>query len=379
MKSLSLLAVLLAGFIACGVGGDTGQLSLSLTDAATDQYDAVYITIREIAVHAADDPEDSWTIVAEPNRTFNLMALANGVREQLGLVSLAAGHYTQMRLIIGEQPDSGANILSQPHPFANYVIYSSDKYHDLKVPSGMQTGVKIVQGFDINKNSTTELTLDFEASRSVVVAGPSGKFLLKPTIHVLDTTLASIITGAVTTTVDQSKVAVVGALVSAQVYDAQAADIKDQVVVRTSTLSDETGAYKLFIAEGAYNLVSSKLGAFFAPLPVKVAATADATLTQDFSLIAATDVGTVKGTASIAGADSETFITLSFRQTVTLDGANVVIEVMSINIATGGTYSVDLPAGVYSVVSSTLGKPTQLAVLPPVTKDATETFDVSFL
>jgi hypothetical protein len=198
LKNFSLLTVLLIGLIGCGSSGNMGQLSLSLTDAATDQYQAVYVTINDVAVQAANDSADAWTTIATPNKTLNLLALVNGVREHLGLATLAAGHYSQLRLIIGTEADSGVNILSEAHPFANYVIDTSNQYHELKIPSGVQTGIKIVQGFDINENGTTELILDFSASRSVVVAGRSGKYLLKPPIQMLSTSLASIVSGSVT-------------------------------------------------------------------------------------------------------------------------------------------------------------------------------------
>jgi len=365
------LAVLLIGFAACS-SSDLGQLSVSLTDSSTDQYKAVYVTIKQVDVHAEGATDGSWTTVAAPNKTVNLLTLINGVREQLGLASLAAGHYTQLRLIIGDEQDSGVNILSQAHPYANYVIDDSNEYHQMKIPSGVQTGVKIVQGFDINENGTTELVLDFSASESVVVAGKSGKYLLKPTIKALPTTLAAIISGTVTKAADQTVVE--GALLSAQVYNAQAADIKDQVVIQTSTLSDAAGAYKLFIAAGTYNLVASKLG--FAPLPAALTVAADTTPTQDFALIVA-DTGTVAGTAAITGGGSETYVTLSFRQTVSLGGSDVVIEILSVSVVNGGSYSVDLPVGAYSVVSSTSGLTTQQADVT-VSKGATTTFDVTF-
>jgi len=371
-RNFGLLAVLLAGLIGCQFGGNTGQLSMSLTDAGTDLYQAVYVTVKEIDVHRADDAAESWTAVATPNRTYNLLALRNGVREQLGLVNLDAGHYTQMRFIIGEERDSGLNILSQAHPFANYVIDDSGQSQELKVASGMQTGIKIIHGFDINENQTTELILDFDALKSVVVAGRSGKFLLKPTIKVLSETLASIINGSVTQASDQS--ALEGAVVMAQVFDAAATDIKDQVIVQASTLSDEAGSYTLFVMPGAYNLVAGKTG--FAPSAVAINAEADQTLTQDFSLAVA-DSGTVEGTATIVGGASETFVTISFRQTVSLGGSDVAIEVLSVNVANGETYSVSLPVGLYSAVSSTAGKPTQQAEIT-VVKDETLTLDVSF-
>jgi hypothetical protein len=372
IKLFSLLALVAAGLVGCNAGGDTGRLSLSLTDASTDQYQAVYVTVGEVAVHRANDPEDTWTVVATPNVTINLLSLANGVREQLALADLEPGEYTQLRLMIGTDYDNGVNILGQAHPYANYVVDLDDQYQSLKIPSGLQTGVKIVQGFEINQNRTTELILDFDASKSVVVAGRSGKFLLKPTIQVLETTLAAVISGTVTKAADQT--AVEGAFVSAQVYDAAAADAKDKVVVRTSTLSDEGGAYKLFIAAGAYNLVATKTG--FAPNPVAITVEADTMPTQDFPLTAA-NTGTVTGGVNIAGEGNDNFVTLSFRQTVNIGGMDVVIEVTSMNVADGGTYSIDLPSGSYVLVSSSAGLTTQEANVT-VTAGVTTTLDIAF-
>ncbi len=384
LKSLASLAVLAAGFAACGIGGDTGRLSLSLTDAATDQYSAVYITIREVAVHAEGDLEDTWTTVSTPNKTVNLLELVNGVREQLALADLSAGHYTQLRLMIGETADGGVNIRSQAHPFANYVIGDSSDYHELKIPSGFQSGIKIVQGFEINENRTTELLLDFDASRSVVVAGRSGRYLLKPTIQVLGTELAAIVSGHVSTpAADLSPVAIPGALVSAQLYDALAADAKDRVVVRTATLSDDAGAYKLFIGAGAYNLVASRLGdvePVYAPLAVELAVEADATPTQDFSIedVAPADLGTVEGAVSIANPATDAYVTISVRTTVTLTSGDVMIEVWSANVQDGGTYAIKLPAGAYTVVAFTSGKPTFEATGVAVTANTTTTLPIAF-
>ena len=302
-KALALAAVLLVGWTACNTGGSgsgTGQLSLSLTDKPSDDYKAVYVTIKNIAVHKADDPEDSWTVVAEVNRTINLLELANGVREQMALIDLPSGHYTQMRLMIGDTWDSGTNILGQTHPAANYVIDMDDQTHEMKIPSGFQSGVKLVQGFDINENSTTELTFDFDASRSVVAAGNSGKYILKPTIKVVDTALASVIKGLVTTVEGQNTVGVGGALVNIQVYDGTIADPKDQISIMTSTYTDDTdmhrGEYKFFFAVDApatINLVTTKEG--FVPAALRFPIdNGIANIDKNFTLVAPTGTGTVE-------------------------------------------------------------------------------------
>jgi len=347
--------------VACGGGGSggssggTGELSMSLTDATLYQYQAVYVTIDEIKVHRDDG--GGWKTVASPQQTFNLLELINGVREDLGLATLDAGHYTQMRLIIGDIPDDGLNIFSQTHPFANYVILEDgmDSIYELKVPSGPQTGVKLVNGFDINTNQTTELILDFDASKSVVKAGSSGQWHLKPTIKVLDTLTQAIIDGTVTE--DKTGNNLQGVLVSAQLYNAVEPDEKDQVLVEAATTTDINGEYDLFLSPGTYNLVAFAEG--YDPGCIDVEALTDTVQTQPFVLIPAAGTGTIGGNVTIFGGSTTQHVTISFRQVVTCNGGTTTIEVTMRNIANGGNYSVNLPAGTYRVVASTFGKTTQ--------------------
>ena len=366
----TILAVLLTVLItACtgtdgGSGPGTGVVSLSLTDAASPEYKAVYVTIQEVQVHRQNG--GGWRVVATPNRTFNLLELANGVREDLGLSILQTGIYTQMRLIIGNTPDGGINIKSNNHPFANYFIDGLDAEYELKIPSSPQSGFKI-GGFTINPNETTEIILDFNAAQSIVMAGNSGKWLLKPTVKVIDLANYSIIAGLANN--------MEGVSVSAQIFDPAAIDAKDRILVQAATLTDAGGAYKMFVEPGDYNVAAYMEGYF----PACSAITAHpATIDQppEFFLSLATG-SDISGTVGITGAGDEQHVTLNFRRSIPCPGTSTPMEVKSVNVANGGSYTLNLPDGTYDVVASTYGRTTQEHVAT-ISSPATTVLEISF-
>lgn len=342
--------------------GGVGTLSTSLTDSSTDEYQAVYVTIARVEVH--HDSNGSWQTVAEPNKTYNLLDLVNGVREDLGIASLDAGHYTQMRLIIGETAEAGGiNMNSMAHPYANYIINLANEVHGLKVPSGTNTGLKIVNGFDINDNQTTELILDFDAMRSVVKSGASGKYLLKPTVKVLNTAKYAIVSGQVTDADAAPVVSLEGALVTAQVADTAKLEVKDQVVIEAGTLTDVNGDYVLFLAPGRYNLVATQAGYLADCIAINLNAEETKSMTDVSLSTPSGALGSISGTVSIENAQPDQYATIDFRQDITcIDALEATsITVKSFNIADGGEYAVDLPAGTYQVVSSSFAKATVTA------------------
>ena len=314
----------------------TGTLSVGLTDAASDDYNAIYVTIDEVQVHIGDDQDGTWLVVGTPETTFNLLELVNGVIEQLGVTTLETGQYTQVRLIVGEQPDEELNILSENHPFANYIIDSENNYHELKIPSGYKTGIKLVHAFDVTAGLTTELVLDFDADQSVVRAGTSGNWLLKPTIKVIDTIENAIVDGVVTDVEDSSPS---GVLISAQVYDPETS----RVTVHTSTLTDEYGEYLLYLEPGTYSIVAYKDG--FVPVCSAVAAADNEDYEISFTMSTAT-----MGSITCNVTTNEEAVTIQFLQESPCEAEKLIV-VKAVQVSPGGPYEIALPEGTYRIVA----------------------------
>jgi hypothetical protein len=320
------------------------------------------VTIDEVQVNKNDslsNGNSGWKTVATPMKTYNLLKLVNGVTEVLGENELEAGTYQQIRLIIGKTAESENNINGEPHPDANYVVLTDGSYVYLKIPSGYQTGVKLVHPFEVEEDGFIELVLDFEACKSVVETG-SGKYILKPTIKVIETENKSDVYGEVTEETDTDPVIpITGALVSAQISDGLSAS-----VVRSTLTSDaegEEGQYSLLLSPGqTYNIVvysGKKDEELYSPACAEITVPLDEDLQQDFTL-EKSDIGTIFGELSVSGVgeNDPPVVYISFY--TTLDCGYV--EVTSLSVSPDPVfgiykYTVDLPLGVYDVVASSEG------------------------
>jgi len=66
----------------------------------------------------------------------------------------------------------------------NKLIEVGTNGEPLEIPSVYQTGIKLIHPFEIIEGETTELTIDFDAEKSIVKTG-NGRYILKPTIKVI--------------------------------------------------------------------------------------------------------------------------------------------------------------------------------------------------
>lgn len=160
------------------------RFEVRMTDSP-GEYESVKIDIKGIEVNVSSDPSSSsgWQPLANFNSgVYDLLKLTNGADVLLGSAELPAGTISQIRLVLGTN---------------NSVTIKGQEYK-LSTPSAQQSGLKLNINATLEAGITYKLLLDFDAGRSVVKAGNSGKYNLKPVIRAIAEAQSGAIKGMVT-------------------------------------------------------------------------------------------------------------------------------------------------------------------------------------
>ncbi|PRY98779.1 uncharacterized protein DUF4382 [Marinilabilia salmonicolor] len=263
MKKLIFLTIgLITPFLfsSCNEDGNstsgTGTLKLSITDAPieTDGITAVNIGVKEVQYHMEGEKWQTFEGF-EPD-TFNILELTGGESELLGQFELGAGTYTQLRFILATPEGKESSTIDNP---GCYLEFEDGSTQPLFVPSGAQTGYKATGNFTVPVNGQVAVTADFDARKSVVKAGNSGKYILKPTIRLVVDNQAGSISGNVANIPEGSGIMIYA--YEDETYTEEEAAAPEEESVRfpnaiTSWEVDEEGNYTLaFLAPGVYDLV----------------------------------------------------------------------------------------------------------------------------
>ncbi|MDR7295965.1 hypothetical protein J2X16_001304 [Pelomonas aquatica] len=330
-------ALVAAALTACGGGGGDpgvpintmGTLRVSLTDAPACGFDHVYVTVEKVRVHSnasAESNDAGWTDItlATPQR-IDLLSLSNGAMTTLGQAQLPAGTYQQLRLVL--LANTAAN------PLANSVVVTGGGEQAVDTPSAMQSGLKLNAGMTVESSKVADFAIDFDACKSFVRAGNSGKVLLKPVLALIP--LISDAGQRVTGYVDPA-LANGGATVSVQAAG---------VPVR-ATPTDATGKFVLYpVPAGTYDLVVTANGRANAVVTsVPVTTTAYTNIGSDAVRLvppASPASALVSGTVKLAGSTANTEGSVRALQTLT---GGPTVEVGYANAdSVSGAYSVRLP------------------------------------
>jgi hypothetical protein len=199
------------------------KIQVSLIDAPAD-YDGVKIDIQDVQVNVSGDAEKGWQSLGSAEMgIYDLLKLTNGEEAFLGEIELPEGSLSQVRLILG----------------SNNELIIGSTVHQLTVPSGSQSGLKLNVKADIKAGITYKLIIDFDAAKSIVAAGNSGKYNLKPVIRANFEAATGAIKGVVSPVT-----------VAAVIYAIQGAD-------SVSTFADDKGEYILrALPAGSYDVVA---------------------------------------------------------------------------------------------------------------------------
>jgi len=143
------------------------RLQVYLTDDPAN-YDEVLIDVQDIKINFTNDTASGWQSLANVKKgQYDLLTLVNDKDTMLADAEIPTGRIQQIRLILGSE---------------NYVNVNGNMIK-LTTPSAQQSGLKLNIHQDVVNGILYKVLLDFDAAKSIVQAGNSGKYILKPTIR----------------------------------------------------------------------------------------------------------------------------------------------------------------------------------------------------
>ena len=288
LLAICLLAALaMTQLSGCGGGGggaDTGTLKVGLTDKQSDLFANVFVTIKEVRVvpagleDAADNDSRLPVIVTyDTPHSVDILTL-HFQQEILGSITLSAGTYNQVRLILAPNPNGQGSV---PVNYLTLKTAPTVKI-PLTTPSAQQSGLKVLGHFEVKPGIINAILLDFDPNTAIVARG-NGDYNLKPTgIRIVQptSTLTSFgsLTGTVVSTVRDWSSATVSV-----VPQGSTGAVASGAIFSNFSSNRWVGPFSAFVPGGTYRLHVLANG--FAPYssPVKtVSAESDTPLGEIF-------------------------------------------------------------------------------------------------
>ena len=160
----------------------TARVTVKLTDSISDTLTAVNIDIKNVALHYTSDDTsgivieddetmliDNWYALNTNSGIYNLLDFSNGKDTVLAIDNLPEGNINQIRIILGEN---------------NSIVSGTDTVL-LKVPGGIESGIKVQLNKDLKSGEELTLLFDLNTKNSIVKTG-SSSFILKPVLKLLN-------------------------------------------------------------------------------------------------------------------------------------------------------------------------------------------------
>lgn len=191
----------------CGSGGSgsvstagVGRISLAISDHPMHDASKVCISFDEIQFKSQDT---SITVPVTLDHPVNLLDFQGmNAYPLLTNEEIPAGRYQWMRL--GVDADMGGtggadDMLGEScNGTGSYIVWKDNGQNNLYVPSGAETGLKLVRGFTVPVNGSVDFTAEFDLMKSITTpSGLMADVILRPTIRLVDNVEAGALTGRV--------------------------------------------------------------------------------------------------------------------------------------------------------------------------------------
>ncbi|MBE9516200.1 MAG: DUF4382 domain-containing protein [Proteobacteria bacterium] len=163
-------------------GSDTGLLTLKITDAPIDSALEVWIRIDGVTLKHVDGPPEDIPFSMD----VDLLTLQGiNTHSLLDAIKIPSGNYDWIRLNVTAAKDG---------IFDSYIKLDDGTDHELDIPSGSETGLKLVSGLVVPANGSASKVIDFDLRKSIV--STLGGYSLDPVLRMTDED-SGVITGTV--------------------------------------------------------------------------------------------------------------------------------------------------------------------------------------
>ncbi len=216
---------------------ETARVQLKLVDEPGD-YEEVNIEIVDIQYKSNEDEENWESFIPEGGYPINIDITELIAGNSLLLTDdvLPVGILKQVRLVLSDN-----NTLK---------IEGEDELIPLDTPSAQQSGLKLNLDEELKAGFVYSFILDWNVQKSIVKAGNSGKYILKPVIKVNAEVSSGSISGKVIEIIEEVETPIANQVV--EVYTTEDTLVKE-------TLTNESGDFVLQGLEaGTYILKINK-------------------------------------------------------------------------------------------------------------------------
>lgn len=194
---LPCLLVMTLGLAACGGSGSSSMsattqpmMRLSVADAPPADG-APHVVVQFTGVELTGNGGNPVTITFAAPKTIDLVTQSGTASAELFDQPIPPGSYGQVRLMVNA--DGNAN--------DSYIVMADGSMHGLIIPSGAQTGLKLVSGFTVPSSGVVDYTVDFDLRKAITCPpGQGPACILKPAMRLVDNTTVGNIQGQITST-----------------------------------------------------------------------------------------------------------------------------------------------------------------------------------